>query len=93
MALCMAVMEALRMFIWSISRGEHEAIAHEMAAFLMSGARARRCAGVSFLESSRPGRSAGEMSGGSITAAAATGPASGPRPASSAPASCRSGSM
>src|SRR5437870_4319305 len=54
-----------------------------MARFLIRAAASSRAMGVSFLESSIPMTSKRR---GNMTAAATTGPASGPRPASSTPA-------
>ncbi len=73
---------ACRMLSESISASEHSAIDHANAFVLIWIASASRRASVSFLESRRP--SIG-LAGSNITAAAKTGPAKGPRPASSTP--------
>jgi hypothetical protein len=77
-----ANMVACRMLMVSISWCEHSAMAQARACSRMMGASSSRRASVSFLESRRP--SIGRF-GSRMTAAANTGPASGPRPASSTP--------
>lgn len=86
MARCMARMEAASMLIRSISFGETIATAHASASRSMMGRNLSRCRSVSFLLSLSMSHL---KSGGSITAAAVTGPARHPRPASSHPASIR----
>ena len=82
MASCMAFIRALRMSVASISSALTEATAHAAACWQMTSNRASRFFSVSFLLSSRPGM---QPSTGRITAAAYTGPISGPAPASSQP--------
>ena len=81
-ARCMARMEAFRIFISSISWLSTSATAHASASFSIIGRRASRCSSVSCLESFSNGHS---KFCGRITAAATTGPARQPRPASSQP--------
>ncbi len=78
----MASILALRMSIWSISSAVTKAMLYASAAAVIWSNSASRFLGVSFLESLRPGRSS---SPGRMTAAAYTGPARGPAPASSTP--------
>ena len=78
----MASRLALRISMTSIRRDELEAT-ETKALCMMRVKSASRRAALSCLESCRPG---GILSGSSTTAAATTGPASGPRPASSVPA-------
>ena len=78
------------MFSWSISRAEAEATAHVQAGVaLMTSASASRRLSESFFESlisaQVPDRRSAAASSGTETAAVNTGPASGPRPASSMP--------
>ena len=82
MASCMAFIRALRMSVASISAASTRATAQATACSWITGKRASRFFSVSFLESFRPGSSAPK---GRITAAAYTGPARGPAPASSQP--------
>ena len=77
-----ASMVACRMLRVSISSHEHSAIAQASAYSRICGASSSRRASVSFFELRRP--SIGRF-GSRMTAAANTGPASGPRPASSTP--------
>ena len=74
--------EARKILSRSIRAGEAKATAKDAVAQIFSN-RSSRSSGVSRLESSMP---LGMRSGSRITAAATTGPASGPRPASSQPA-------
>ena len=73
---------APRMFSSSISRAEAKPTPQAIARALISGSSAIRRFSVRALESSMPG---GRSSGFRITAPAETGPAHGPRPASSTP--------
>ena len=82
MARSMASIRAFRISISSISSGPTAATAQAKAFAMISSYRASRRLAVSFLESSRPGN---DVSRGSTTAAAYTGPARGPAPASSQP--------
>ena len=79
----MASMVACRMLIWSISSTLAWAMEQHRALARISSNSFSRRASVSFFESARPaiGRRSSRM-----TAAATTGPTSGPRPASSTPA-------
>ena len=72
------------MFSSSISSTVAKATLYCSASRQMTSNSASRRFSVSFFESSRPGIT---RSRGSVTAAAHTGPASGPRPASSTPQS------
>ena len=81
-ALCIARMEAFRIFIPSISSLLTSATAHANASFSMKGRNASRTDSVNCLESLSWGHT---KPGGRITAAATTGPARQPRPASSHP--------
>ena len=78
----MARIRAVRMSLSSISWAEMLATDQARAVAWIPGNRASRRFSVSFLESFRPGMSAPM---GRITAAAYTGPARGPAPASSQP--------
>ena len=82
MASCMALIRALRISVRSISSASTRATDQASALCWMSGKSASRFFSVSFLESFRPGMSAPWAR---ITAAAYTGPARGPAPASSQP--------
>nr|WP_268969025.1 hypothetical protein [Tepidiphilus baoligensis] len=73
---------ARRMFHSSISEADASATAQASALARISAASRSRRLGLSFFESFKPDS---EAPGGRITAAATTGPASGPRPASSTP--------
>ena len=83
-ARCMAAMDAFRMFIVSISSALASRTENDMASFSITGRSFSLSPADIFFESSRSGW---RKSGGRITAAANTGPASGPLPASSQPAS------
>ena len=82
MASCMAFIRAFRISISSISAASTRWMLYDTARAVMMSNRASRFFSVSFLESFRPEMSS---SRGRMTAAAYTGPASGPRPASSTP--------
>ena len=84
MARCMAAIDALRIFILSISSGDTKATAQANASRSMMARSESRRRSVSCFESLS---SSLRKSGGKITAAAVTGPARHPRPASSHPAS------
>jgi hypothetical protein len=81
----MARRVASRMFTQSIVAASAEATAQARACSRMRAASSRRRSGVRHLLSSTPG--SGGRCGSAITAAATTGPAKQPRPASSTPAS------
>ena len=86
----MARWVARRMFSWSISRADAEATAQvQDGVALMTSASASRRFSESFFESlmaaQGPVRRSAAASSGTETAVANTGPASGPRPASSMP--------
>src|SRR5205814_2936213 len=78
----MASIEAWKMFSRSISSTVEKATAQAVARSLMRAASTSRRSGVSIFESARPLM---RRAGSRMTAAAYTGPASGPRPASSMP--------
>ena len=82
MARCMTSIRALRMSISSISAASTRATLQAAACAVIISYSASRFFSVSFLESFRLGMSS---SRGRITAAAYTGPISGPAPASSTP--------
>src|SRR5512143_3512501 len=82
----MARSDAWRMLIRSISSGVAWATAKEIAASTINEKALSRAAGDRAFESRTAGS---ENPGGRTTAAATTGPASGPRPASSTPATVR----
>jgi len=83
-ARAIACKEARRMSVRSISTEEIAQALQVTALARISSYKSRRLAAVSFLLSSRP---EGHHVGGRTTAAATTGPAQQPRPASSTPAS------
>ena len=86
MARRIASMLAQKMLRVSISATEAAAMEISAPAARRAANSSTRVAALSFLESSMPVRSARGRRAGRITAAASTGPASGPRPTSSTPA-------
>ena len=79
----MAMSEACRILMRDISSIQARPMPQPVASWRISAARRSRSSALSTLESSRPMRS---NPSGKMTAAATTGPARQPRPASSAPA-------